>query len=37
MNLLVKLMQSKDEKLSLVAWQVASRLPLLPQEVFFSL
>lgn len=37
MNLLIKLMQSNDERLTLVAWQVASRLPLLPQETFFSL
>lgn len=36
MTLLVSLLQSED-KLSLAAWRVASRLPLIPSEVFFSL
>ena len=37
MDLLITLLQNNDDKLAQAAWKVASRLPLLPSEVFFTL
>ena len=37
MELLLRFMQSDDEVLAQETWKIASRLPLIPQDLFFSL